>query len=526
MESAFFLISLAERQPPGKEITGGLPVFPISKEYPGTLLREFILQQIKKMTPALKIALKVIYHVKKWRFVVLAFLVVTHVYGQTLDNEFKEPLKDALSEIQSRYGISLEYSNDLVRDKWVSYAKWRFRPDAEQTLRNVLSLQDIVFDKVSEGKYRLSQFDYYRKTPEEGVEQLKMLAAKYGNKTEWENRKNELRSCIRSTLAIDKFPNHISSQPILTKRRIYEDYSVQNFALETLPGVYICGSIYKPRKIRGKIPVVFNPDGHFEGARYRADCQFRAATLARMGVLSVTYDLFGFKCESLLQVDSSAHYKSHIQPLQVISALRIFDFILSMKEADTTRVAITGASGGGSQTMLMTALDDRIKLSVPVVMMSSYFDGGCPCESGMGIHLCGNGTNNVEIAALAAPRPQLVISDGHDWTKYVPVNDYPFLQRVYSFYNASADVENVHFPEEAHDYGPSKRQAMYAFLVKHFNLNPAGLRNSDGSISEKGVIIEKVDLLKTFDADGSGLPANALKGWDKIESLIKRYMYD
>jgi len=465
-----------------------------------------------------------IHHFKKWCFIFLMALCFHNLFGQTLDNEFKEPLKDVLSEIQSRYKITLEYSDDLVKDKWVSYAKWRFKPDAEQTLKNILSLCDIIYEKQNSGKYKLHSFEYYEKTPEEGVEQLKILAAKYNNKTEWESRKNELRSCIMSTLAIKNFPDHIASAPILTPVRIYEDYSVQNFALETLPGVYICGSIYKPRRIKGKIPVVFNPDGHFEGARYRPDCQYRAATLARMGTISVTYDLFGFKCESLLQVDASAHYKSHVQPLQVISAMRIFDFILAMKEVDKTRVAITGASGGGSQTMLMTALDDRITLSVPVVMMSSYFDGGCPCESGMGVHLCGEGTNNVEIAAMAAPRPQLVISDGHDWTKYVPANDFPFLQRTYNFYGVSGDVENVHFAEEVHDYGSSKRQAMYAFVVKHFNLNPSKLKNADGTYSEKDVVVEKEDALKTFGADGSGLPANALKGWDKIETLIKHYM--
>jgi hypothetical protein len=142
----------------------------------------------------------------------------------------------------------------------------------------------------------------------------------------------------------------------------------------------------------------------------------------------------------------------------------------------------------------------------------------------MGIQLCAEGTNNVEIAAMAAPHPQLFISDGSDWTKYFPINDFPFVQRVYNFYGASNDVESVFLATEGHDYGASKRQAMYAFVVKHFKLNPSSLKNADGSYSEKGVLIEKEDALKTFGADGSGLPANAIKGWDKIEALIKRYM--
>ena len=95
--------------------------------------------------------------------------------------------------------------------------------------------------------------------------------------------------------------------------------------------------------------------------------------------------------------------------IQVLNSTRILDYLISLPEANAELVAITGASGGGSHTMLMTALDDRIKVSVPVVMLSCYFYGGCPCESGLPIHLCGKGTNNAEIAAMAAPRPQMVV---------------------------------------------------------------------------------------------------------------------
>jgi hypothetical protein len=109
----------------------------------------------------------------------------------------------------------------------------------------------------------------------------------------------------------------------------------------------------------------------------------------------------------------------------MLNGMRILDWLLTLKDADPTRVGITGASGGGSQTMLLTAIDDRIKVSVPVAMMSSYHSGGCPCESGMGVHLCGEGTNNVEIASMAAPRAQMIISDGKDWT-VCPTNRISF----------------------------------------------------------------------------------------------------
>jgi len=109
--------------------------------------------------------------------------------------------------------------------------------------------------------------------------------------------------------------------------------------------------------------------------------------------------------------------------------------------------------------MLITAIDNRIYanragchaffLSHVVVHVKRH-----------GHHLCGDGTNNVEVAGMAAPS-QLVISDGKDWTQHVPETEFPFLQRIYGFYDKPDLVKNAHFADEGHDYGLSKRKAMY-----------------------------------------------------------------
>jgi hypothetical protein len=453
-------------------------------------------------------------------FFLLLICVLGNSYAQTSDDAFKKPLKDVLVEIQSRYGISIRFPEELVKDRWVSYAQWRYRPDVEQTLENILASQDITFAKDGDKKYKLQNFQYHLKTVEEGKQQLNWLSSLYNDAKSWQSRKDSLKKCILSALRLTRLPTKPFSSPIVTPLRKFKDYSVQNIAIETLPGIYVCGSLYRPLKYKGKMPVVLNPDGHFSKGRYREDCQYRCAALAKMGAIAFSYDLFGWEGESILQVDPKDHRRSLVQTIQVLNTERIIDYLLSLKDADPSRVAITGASGGGSQTMLMTAIDDRIKLSVPVAMLSSYHSGGCPCESGMGVHLCGGGTNNAEIASMAAPRPMLVVSDGGDWTQHVPENEFPFVQRIYGFYGKKDLVENVHLATEGHDYGLSKRKAMYQIIAKHFELDLDKMKNVKGDIDESGITVENENALKVFGNAGEHLPAKAVKGFENVVKVF------
>ena len=434
---------------------------------------------------------------------------------QTFETAFARPLNEVLTDIQNRFGIRLKYDIDTV-GKVLPYADFRIRPySVEESLTNVLSPFDYKFVKQTGNIYKLKAYEYPRRTDADGEKMLAYLNTLYADKEAFELRADSLRKEVRQRLGIDLLlAQCVESKPILSKVRKYDGYTVQNFALETLPGLYVCGSVYAP-KSKGKHALIICPNGHFGGGRYREDQQQRMGTLARMGAVCVDYDLFGWG-ESILQVGSAAHRSSAAHTIQAMNGLLILDYMLAArKDIDRKRIGVNGGSGGGTQTVLLSALDDRFTASAPVVSLASHFDGGCPCESGMPIQLAAGGTCNAELAAIFAPRPQLVVSDGGDWTASVPTLEYPYLQRVYGFYDAKDKVTNIHLPKERHDFGPNKRNAVYTFFAEVFGLN----RNM---LDETKVTIEPESAMYSFGEKGELLPESAIRSFDKVAVYIDK----
>lgn len=443
--------------------------------------------------------------------------------NQNTDSLYKMPLVKVLHLIEEKYKVKIRYNPDMVTDKWVTYAFWRFRPSLEETFEKVLGPLDMKVNPDGDHKYELKSYEYYRWPVKEGWAELDRIAAQYHDRSSWLKRRDSIRPELYAAAGLSPLPPRPKTPIYLTPIRKFDGYTVRNFALEILPGLYLNGSIYSPEnERRGKLPVMLSPDGHWPQQRYRKDCQLRCGTLARLGAVAISYDLFAWG-ESLLQFPGTAHRKSLSLTVQTLGAIRLLDYVVGLPDVDTNRVGISGGSGGGSHTVLMAAMDPRIKLSAPVVAVSSYFYGGCPCESGQGIHECGGGTDNVELAAMAAPNPQLLISDGHDWTANMPEHDFPYLQKVYGYFDASDLVRNVHLPAESHDYGPSKRNALYRFVARYFHLNLSDIEKN-GKIDESAVTVEPEKALYAFGDHGQHLPADAIKGYDALVKVYQQAM--
>jgi len=360
----------------------------------------------------------------------------------------------------------------------------------------------------------LCQGPYF--TEAQGAEALRTFASTYHDRATWEARASLIRQGLREGMNLPEKPAFAPLVPISHSLREMNGYSVENIAFESLPGFFVTGNLYRPLQPTGKSAGILCSHGHGadQNNRLMEYTQQRCATLARMGAVVFAYDMIGYGDSK-----QCTHKLPQALKLQTLNGLRALDFLTSLPEVDTARIGMTGESGGGTQTFLLTALDSRVKVSAPVVMVSSYFFGGCTCESGMPIHKRPtHQTSNVELAALAAPRPLLLVSDGKDWTKNTPAVEYPYIQTIYGYYGATDRLENVHLPAEGHDYGPNKRQAAYQFLAKQLALDISKVQKN-GQVDETSNTILEPTALQVFTTDHPR-PSQAVVGDDAVMALL------
>jgi len=332
------------------------------------------------------------------------------------------------------------------------------------------------------------------------------------SKTEWEQRAERVRRQVLVSQGLWPMPTKTPLNPVIHGRIDRGEYTVEKVFFESAPGFFVTGNLYRPTKRDGKVPGVLFAHGHWQNARLseatdaellreiadgeerfeeggRSRFQSMCVQLARMGCVVWQWDMLsdsdsiqlsrqlvhGFAKQrpemnspegwGFYSPPAEAHLQS-IMGLQTWNSIRSLDFLLSLPEVDPERTAMTGASGGGTQTMLLAAIDARLKLSFPAVMVSTAMQGGCTCENACLLRV---GTGNIEFAGLFAPKPQ-GMTTANDWTKEMATKGFPELKQLYSLLGSPNNVmlkRGEHFP---HNYNAVSRGAFYGWVNRHFKL--------------------------------------------------------
>lgn len=362
------------------------------------------------------------------------------------------------------------------------------------------------------------------------------------NKAAWNERANFVKRQLRVSLGIFPEPTRNDLKAQVYGKIDRGNFTIERATFESLPGFYVTGSLYRP-KTGGKHPAVLCPHGHWANGRFhdrsekevqrdieqgaekylqggRSPLQARCVHLARMGCVVFHYDMLGYADSQQLSFDlvhrfgkqrpemnttenwglyspqAEANLQS-IMGLQTWNSIRAIDFMQELPDVDGTRIGVTGASGGGTQTMILAALDQRVTASFPAVMVSTAMQGGCTCEN---CSLLRVDTGNIEFAALFGPKPQGMTA-ANDWTKEMKTKGFPEIKAHYTMLGAPDEVflENgVQFP---HNYNYPSRLAMYSLMNRAFKLG------AKEPIAEEDYIYSTKEELSVWDADHPAPPS-------------------
>ena len=333
-------------------------------------------------------------------------------------------------------------------------------------------------------------------------------------KWDWEKRAEQVRVQMRVALGIWPEPTRTPLNALVHGRIEKDEYTVEKVFFEAMPGFYVTGNLYRPKSPSGKVPAVLCPHGHWKDARFmwkgdaeiakdikngeerfevggRSMFQSIGVQLARMGCVAFVYDMLGNSDSQQISAEIAHGFAKQrpemispeagkwgffspqaesnaqsIMGLQTWNSMRALDFVCTLPEVDSTRLACTGASGGGTQTMILAALDPRLTVACPAVMVSTAMQGGCTCENASGLRV---GTGNIEFAALFAPKP-MGMTTAKDWTIEMPTKGFPELQKHWAMMGALDNVRLWAHSEFAHNYNIVTREHIYGFFNEHFKL--------------------------------------------------------
>jgi len=340
------------------------------------------------------------------------------------------------------------------------------------------------------------------------------------SKAAWERRAREIREHIIVSCGLWPLPEKTPLQARIFGKIERDGYTVEKVYFQTYPGFYLAGNLYRPLgKGNGPFPGILNPHGHWKEGRM-ADTKLgsiaaRCINFARQGMVAFSYDMVGYNDTAQVNHKFASDptnqlWNISLMGLQTWNSIRALDFLESLPEVDKSRLACTGESGGGTQTFMLGAIDDRLAVQAPIVMVSHSMQGGCQCENAPGLRV---DYSNMEIAAVPAPRPQILVAATGDWTKKTMEVEGPSLQKIYRLFKAEDKLRFVIFDFE-HNYNQTSREAVYEWFGQWLLRQP-----NSSSLKEVAYQKEPDEALRVWP-DGK-LPSDTLNEQQVIESLVK-----
>lgn len=319
------------------------------------------------------------------------------------------------------------------------------------------------------------------------------------SKAEWQQRAKEIREQILVSAGLWPMPEKTPIHARVFGKIERDGYSVEKVYFQTRSGFYLGGNLYRPLgKGRGPFPGILNPHGHWGNGRM-ADTKdgsiaARCISFARQGMVAFSYDMVGYNDTFFPDhgdVPADKFYIRHRRfatndvnqlwnisqmGLQTWNSIRALDFLESLPDVDKKRLACTGESGGGTQTFMLGAIENRLAVQAPIVMVSHSMQGGCSCENMPGLRV---EYSNMEIAAAAATRPQILVAATGDWTKDTPTVEGPAIEKIYRLLGAPNNLRYVRF-DFGHNYNQTSREAVYEWFGKWLlhHPNPASLKEA------------------------------------------------
>lgn len=312
-----------------------------------------------------------------------------------------------------------------------------------------------------------------------------------------------------------------------------EGYRIEKIVFESQPRFYVTANLYLPVSGSPPYPAILYPLGHELGGKSNPTWQQMLATLARKGYVALTWDTLGqgervqiYSADlhdSLLRGSTTEHTILGIQSLLIGQAIarytiwdgiRALDYLLSRKEVDPERVAVTGNSGGGTHTSYIAALDDRIKVAAPSCFLTSWHwmlktIGPQDAEQVFPGWL-GNGLDYPDFIYAAAPKPYLMLSAIRD---FFPIDGaretFHEAQQVYSNLDKSSNIAMFE-ADDGHGYTKPRRLAAYQWFDRW-------LRNGSGDATEAPMAPETAE---TLNCTPTGQVVTSLGG-ETVSSMIR-----